>query len=333
MLEKFPLDDLSEPIAPNVLLEPEWLLALSEDRKEVSGSVKDDGDAACNSRTEQDETTCMLNVCLEQKKRLTPETHWQDVRLFTFSASEQLHYLPGDVLTIYPRNAIEDVDEIIRLMGWSEIADKAIIFIRNPKCEALTTASHFASGSMGPGKLTLRRILTERADLNAIPRRYFFSLIAHFTTDEFQRSRLLEFADPVYLDELYDYTTRPRRSILEVLQEFDTVKMPWQCVATVFPELRGRQFSIASHGGRRRSGEDGTTRFELLVAIVKYKTVLRKIRRGVCTKYLENLDLGSSIRVLFQAGSLNITQADATRPILMVGPGKHNSFVITGIVC
>ena len=333
VLETFPLDELLGPIAPSVLLEPEWLLSLLEKRREVSDLVKDNGGANCISRTEQDKTTHMLDVCLEQKKRLTPETHWQDVRLFTFSASKQLHYMPGDVLTIYPRNPIEDVDEVIRLMGWSEISDEAMIFIRNPNCEIQTAAPPFASRSMGPGKLTLRRILTEFADLNAIPRRNFFSLIAHFTTDEFQRSRLLEFADPQYLDELYDYTTRPRRSILEVLQEFDTVKIPWQCIATVFPEMRGRLFSIASPGGKLRSVEKGNTRFELLVAIVKYRTVLRKIRRGVCTKYLENLEPGTSIRVLFQAGSLNITQADATRPILMVGPGKHNTFFTMGIIC
>ena len=66
---------------------------------------------------------------------------------------------------------------------------------------------------------TLRQLLTEYLDINAIPRRSFFAKIAHFTEDEMQKERALEFTDPQYLDEYFDYATRPRRSILEVLQE------------------------------------------------------------------------------------------------------------------
>ena len=320
VLGMFPLAAGLNPIPPNVLLEPEWLLSLPENKNKASESVKDNGAAAWTHRVEQDKTVCMLDMCLEQNKRLTPATHWQDVRLLAFSASQQVQYMPGDVLTVYPRNPMEDVDQIIRLMGWSGVADEDLVFVRNTNCDVSTSEPPAITQPADSGNLTFRRMLIEHVDLNAIPRRYFFSLVSHFTTDQFQRSRLLEFTDPLSLDELYDYTTRPRRSILEVLQEFDTVKIPWQWAAAVFPELRGRQFSIAS-GGKLKTGDDGMTRFELLVAIVKYKTILRKERRGVCTRFLEHLEVGSWIRVLLQTGSLNITQAEATKPILMVGPG------------
>lgn len=88
----------------------------------------------------------------------------------------------------------------------------------------------------------------------------------------------------------------------------------------MLPELRGRQFSIAS-GGELKSGDGNGTRFELLVAIVKYKTVIKKIRRGVCTRYLAGLVPGTTLRVGLQKGDLGTTAADATRPVVMVGPG------------
>ena len=260
-----------------------------------------------------------LQATLECNQRITPDDHWQDVRHISFSTCGSYSYAPGDILTISPKNASEDVDQIIDLMGWNEIATWQI-----------KTLSHAEFISEDPGVstigeghsygLTLRTLLTDHIDLNAIPRRSFFSLIANFTTDNFQKERLLEFTDPTFTDELYDYTTRPRRSILEVLQEFDTVKIPWQWAAAAFPKLRGRQFSIAS-GGELKYSENDSTRFELLVAIVKYKTVIKKVRQGVCTRYLAGLLPGTLLRMSLQRGDLGIVKSDSNRPVLMIGPG------------
>ncbi|KAL8946189.1 MAG: hypothetical protein Q9183_007937, partial [Haloplaca sp. 2 TL-2023] len=135
-----------------------------------------------------------------------------------------------------------------------------------------------------------------------------------------QKERLLEFTDPKYLDELYDYTTRPRRSIIEVLQEFDSIQIPWQWAASVLPELRGRQFSIAS-GGSLKHTSDGHTSFDLLVAIVKYKTVIKRLREGVCTRYLAGLSPGTELTTTLQKGGLSIKNGEARLPVIMIGPG------------
>lgn len=47
-------------------------------------------------------------------------------------------------------------------------------------------------------------------------------------------------------DELYDYCFRVKRTIKEVLSEFQHVVIPMNYVFDVFPPLRPRQFSIAS---------------------------------------------------------------------------------------
>jgi sulfite reductase alpha subunit-like flavoprotein len=261
----------------------------------------------------------LFEVTLTENKRVTPTSHWQDVRHLTFSTSQRYNYTPGDNLKIYPQNPPEDVDHIIHLMDWQDIADKHIQYElshTNGRLLISSTPNYIRKCEI----LTLRTLLSTDLDLNAIPRRSFFALIAHFTGDEFQKIRLLEFAKLEFLDELYDYTTRPRRSILEVLQEFDTVKIPWQWAATVLPELRGRQFSIAS-GGDLKHGKDGSTQFELLVAIVKYKTVIKKVRQGVCTRYLADLKPGARLQVSLHKGDLGTKPKDATRPVIMIGPG------------
>ena len=166
--------------------------------------------------------------------------------------------------------------------------------------------------------LSLRQLLTEYLDINAIPRRSFFAKISHFTDDEMQKERALDFTDPQYLDEYFDYATRPRRSILEVLQEFNTLNVPWEEAINVFPLLRPRQFSIASGGDLKSNGHA----FELLVAIVKYRTVIKRIREGVCTKYLARLPVGSVFNVTLQKeGRLHSGSDTIQRPHLLIGAG------------
>ena len=165
--------------------------------------------------------------------------------------------------------------------------------------------------------VTLRELLTNHLDILSIPRRSFFAQLAHYTSDPFHRDRLLEFTDPQYIDELYDYTTRPRRSILEVLQEFESVKIPWQKVVSLIPGMRGRQFSIASAYAEKKEG----TEVELLIAIVKYKTVIKRIRQGVCTRYIASLTPGQDITVTIQPGGLQVTKKEIDRPVVMIGPG------------
>ena len=339
LLTRFPLPPGTDLIPEGVLLEPKWTLAFHHHMTSDSAAhVTNDGpDAPAqvnggigqtfesdllhsgNRDKMSDSEALQMTVTLDENRRLTPDTHWQDVRHLTLTGDAPAAYGPGDVLIIHPKNSSREVDQLIRCMNWVDVADRAIKF---HFMKRLNNSSFYSPPpiSLSPTGTTFRMLLTDHLDLTAIPRRSFFSLIAHFTDDQFHKDRLVELTKPEYIDELYDYTTRPRRSILEVLQEFDSVKIPWQWAANVLPELRGRQFSIAS-GGQLKTTQQGNARFELLVAIVRYSTVIKKTREGVCTRYLAALPVGTELRVGLQKGGLAITKAEAGRPVLMVGPG------------
>ena len=286
-----------------------------------------------------------------ENKRVTPQSHWQDVRHIILESEQNISYEPGDALGIQPRNFPKDVDHFISLMDWTDIADVPVELFPNPASAPSSafvaqpqTAEHEEIRFNTPPclaklnhskPLTLRILLTNHIDIMSIPRRTFFSAVAHFARDPYQRDRLREFTKPMYLDELYDYTTRPRRSILEVLQEFDSVKIPWQWAIHVLPLMRERQFSIASGGVLKYDSSIsetelesnscilGKTRFELLVAVVKYKTVIKRIREGICTRYLSSLQPGSKIIVTLHKGGLTSSTNDKSsiRPVIMIAPG------------
>lgn len=343
LLNKFPLVEGVRPIPDDVLIDPKWTLSLIDDVIDDNTKLSEHHIGAShsphdpislltltmppepsskrhNSCTNSNQEIQTLTVVLEKNQRLTPSEHWQDVRHFVFSSALPASYEPGDVLTIYPKNFPEDVNHLISAMQWTEVADRPIQYTRVQPLLGNNIESPRLSGLQVAQNTTLRILLTEHLDITAIPRRSFFSTVAHFTQDSMHRERLLEFTKPEYIDELYDYTTRPRRSILEVLQEFQSVRIPWQWAISVMPELRGRQFSIAS-GGQLKRDVDNKTRFELLVAIIRYKTVIKKIREGVCTRYLAALPAGTHLLVTLQKGSLGITKKEAKNPVILIGPG------------
>jgi sulfite reductase alpha subunit-like flavoprotein len=161
----------------------------------------------------------------------------------------------------------------------------------------------------------------------SIPRRSFFASLLHFagssTEDEiYQKDRLLELANPELIDELWDYTTRPKRTIIEVLMDFTTLKIPFQYLLEVVPVMRGRQFSIAS-GGALTKNSDGTTRVQLLIAIADPPSPIIKWRRryGVCTRYIATLREQQQICVNIEPGYLDVRREESVAPVVLVGPG------------
>jgi sulfite reductase alpha subunit-like flavoprotein len=251
---------------------------------------------------------------------LTPPGHWQDVRHIELSFTKKIDYRPGDIVTIYPKNFPEDVDRLLDLMGWTSDADKPLTFNASATSYHEATFSPLLHNFHTTEIPTLRSLLLHNLDITAIPRRFFFETLAKFTDNAMHRERLLEFTNPALSDEFFDYATRPRRSILEVLADFPSVRLPWRWAPYIFPRLQGRQFSICS-GGRLKHPTDDTTHIEICAAIVQYRTVLKKIRQGVCSRYLLSLRPGTKINVTLQHGSFNIRTDIATRPLLLIAPG------------
>jgi sulfite reductase alpha subunit-like flavoprotein len=260
-----------------------------------------------------------LTTKIASNERVTPVTHWQDVRHLKLETPETHPYNPGDVLTIYPKNFPSDVSQFLQCMEWTFVADIPLRFV--PSSPLISPNIALPIRNLGSeSTVTLREVLTNHLDIISIPRRSFFAQLAHYTNDEFHKARLLEFTDPQYIDELYDYTTRPRRSILEVLQEFESVKIPWQRVCSIIPTLRGRQFSIASAMNPSAETEK-RTKIELLIAIVKYKTVIKRIRQGVATRYIASFTPGQEITVTLSRGGLRASKQEVDQPVVMIGPG------------
>lgn len=167
--------------------------------------------------------------------------------------------------------------------------------------------------------LPLKVIAKQLWDLNAIPRQHVFKLLSLNCDDELEKEKLLEFTLAEGQEELFTYANRPRRNILEVLRDFhkSTSKLNLELLFEIFQFIKSRSFSIAS------SPEHG--KLEVLVAIVQYKTMLAKPRKGLCSNWLKQLKCGDEIQAVIKKGTLKFGNIENSiqMPIVMVGPGKH----------
>nr|CAD7258918.1 unnamed protein product [Timema shepardi] len=152
--------------------------------------------------------------------------------------------------------------------------------------------------------------------LQATPHRYFFHLLSHFTTSELEREKLLEFTTAEGQEELYNYCHRPRRTVIEVLQDFSqtTPHIPLEYMFELFRPIKPRAFSIAS------SPTAHNKEVHILVAVVKYQTKLIVPRYGLCSNWLAALKPGDTIKAWVRGGSFHFPISQYV-PVIMIGPG------------
>lgn len=236
------------------------------------------------------------SVPLLSNTRVTSDDHWQDVRLLEFDTN--LPYKCGDVAVILPQCPLPTVHLLANLLN----------------VETKLHHRFIASSESSSISMTVLELFRDYLHITRVPSRSFFEKLVWFSTDERERERLLEFLQAGNMDELYTYCHRPRRTTVEVLQDFPltTSRIPFDYVFDLFQPIRSRSFSIAS------SPKIHPNRLQLLVAIVRYKTIIALTREGLCSNYLCRLQPNEKILMRISS-SFNLI--DDHRPAIMIGPG------------
>lgn len=340
--EKLPLEDGVREIGRDELLPPSTRIEKVEGRQREAES--DEGDRWNRHLQEQGWSMSKLG----KNERMTAADHFQDVRLLEFDESsttlslandenpEHLSngngshhpvitsrtFRPGDVLCLHPVNDPQSVSEILSRLG---LSPSTHVTLSGPTVPS-TVPQH-------PRPITIESLFTHHLDFTAVPTRSFFDQIRLFSpSGSLEREKLDEYCG-IYppealakgdinpqdgIDEMFEYAQRPRRTIKEVLEEFKSVQIPLEYLADVIPWIKPREFSIASPPPRNCS-EEAEKGIELSVAIVKYKTRLRKARTGLCTRWLASLPVGTEVPILLKEGYLTLPPPDAS--LILIGPG------------
>lgn len=278
-----------------------------------------------------------------QNRRITAVEHFQDVRHIELQLGEEdisgdlnekmvvgltcgisrpsprrpCLWRPGDVAILLPSNDPQAVTELLEKLGWASCADVPFR-VRGLNAPELTTFMPINS------IITLRDLLTHSLDIWRPPSRAVLALLA----DHVDRARpdggslhwdkLRELASPAGLDLYLTYIGRPRRRLVEVLEDFGPslhLPMDPSHVFDLFPRLRPREYSISSNSNGRDGGGHPAPVLSVTAALVHYSTGLPTPREGVCSHWLRSLRPGSGIRLGIRRGDWRLPQdQDAAAP-------------------
>jgi len=302
-LQVFPLPEGLSPIGKEVLPPPKYKMTWVEDKDEVIKKKVEEEIPVEHSQS------CPFLSPVLSCARQTPEDHFQDVRLVRLDISNSgMKYKPGDVALVQPSNLPHNIEQFFTLFPGLDPDKEFYLTPSSPNTPLPPT-------SIIPQPCSIRHAVTHYFDIQSIPKRYFFELLSHFTTDELEKEKFIEFNTAEGQQDLYDYCNRPRRHILEVLYDFrhTTPNIPFEYLWDLIPQIKPRSFSIASSQSYHGSV------LELLVAVVRYRSSLKTPRQGLCSNWLAGVNQGDKIPVWIRPGAFKFPPEP--RPVVMVGPG------------
>jgi sulfite reductase alpha subunit-like flavoprotein len=270
---------------------------------------------------------------------------------------ESLPYRAGDVASILPSNASQEVQAFLNVLpvALREIADCDLIVQFDPSCS--DDANRFAGVGYDhwPTKCTLRGWLMHCADIHALPEREDLRALALYCSNDSphgrdQREKLVSLSETKSSALYVDYILREKRSWVDVLHDFNSLRdngslLTIESLLGLLSPIRPRDFSIASSPTKdwvarqtaTSSAKRGEFGVELCVAVVEGSTRLGRSFHGLCSYYLGQLPVSSEdkksvVRLWIRAGSFHALPLDCTidphtgngrlqDPILCIGAG------------
>ncbi|XP_066309595.1 NADPH-dependent diflavin oxidoreductase 1 [Miscanthus floridulus] len=246
-----------------------------------------------------------------KNKRLTKEGSDRDVRHFELEdPSSAISYKIGDALEILPSQNPSAVDAFIERCNL------------DPDCYitiGVRSGDKVLKGSVVRSqmdRIKLRTFVALTMDVaSASPRRYFFEVMSFFATSEREKERLQYFASPEGRDDLYQYNQKEGRTVLEVLEDFPSVQMPFEWLVQLTPPLKKRAFSISS------SPLVHPNQIHLTVSIVAWVTPFKRTRRGLCSTWLAGLNPNKDILIPCWIHQGSLPPPRPMVPLVLIGPG------------
>ncbi|XP_059143081.1 nitric oxide synthase-like isoform X2 [Physella acuta] len=236
------------------------------------------------------------------------------VKLNTQGASELL-YVPGDHVGIFPANAPELVDAILARLHNAPPPDQVIrTEFLHEVVTPLGTSKTWAEFEKMP-VCSMRSAFTYILDITTPPSQSLLQLLATQATRDVDRERLENLATDSKAYEDWKYDLSP--NLLEVLDQFSSLKVPPSLLLTQLPLLQQRYYSISS-SLLMYQGEIHAT-----IAVVKFRTQdgAGPVHEGVCSGWMNRCPVGTVVPCLVRAAPAFHLPENPALPILMIGPG------------
>ncbi|VDI59533.1 nitric-oxide synthase, brain [Mytilus galloprovincialis] len=229
--------------------------------------------------------------------------------------SADMNYSPGDHVAIFPLNSSELVDGIITRLHNAPPPDQ---LVKLEVIQELTTPMGTQKSWKQFEKIptaTMKTMFSRFLDITTPPSQELLKQLVSQATRDNDKIKIENLANDIHEYEDWRYEKMP--NVLEVLEEFPSLKINPSLLISQLPLLQQRFYSISS-SQKSSPGEVHAT-----IGVLKYNTMdgAGALHYGVCSSWLNTCDIGEEIPCAMRMAPLFHLPDDATLPIIMVGPG------------
>ncbi|XP_042686372.1 nitric oxide synthase, inducible [Centrocercus urophasianus] len=223
-------------------------------------------------------------------------------------SNQEVHYLPGEHIGIFPGNQPELVHSLIARVKDAPPADQTI------RLETCTEGGYWASQKKIPA-CTLSQALTYLLDITTSPSQQLLKKLSQLVRAEGDKQRLEVLCHSTEEYNKWKFYNSP--NILEVLEEFPSAEVSTAFLLTQLPLLKPRYYSVSS------SCDMTPREIHLTVAVVNYRTRDGQgpLHHGVCSTWLNKIALNETVPCFVRSADGFQLPKEPAKPCILIGPG------------
>nr|O61309.1 RecName: Full=Nitric oxide synthase; AltName: Full=NOS type I; AltName: Full=Neuronal NOS; Short=N-NOS; Short=nNOS [Lymnaea stagnalis]AAC17487.1 nitric oxide synthase [Lymnaea stagnalis] len=233
------------------------------------------------------------------------------IKLDAHNATD-LKYAPGDHVAIFPANSPEIVDAILVRLDTSKgpSPDQVV------KTEISTQLGTNDTWRSHLPICTSRTAFSFLLDVTTPPSQEILQVLATQASSDMDKHKLEQLASNSEAYEKWRLDLSP--NILEILDEFPSLKIPPSLLLTQLPLLQPRYYSISS------SQQKNPNEVHATIAVVRFKTQDGDgpVHEGVCSSWLNRSPIGTVVPCFLRSAPHFHLPEDPSLPIIMIGPGS-----------
>lgn len=216
-------------------------------------------------------------------------------------------YSTGDHIAILPRNRPELVKQLAARVGVA--LDEEFTLHADTSVGSLETPF--------PCPTTVCHALTNYLDISGSVSKTMLRRLGQLAKDDSERATLLQLSSKAKEGsaDMYDVEVQQERlNIVDVLNKFKSIDVTAAQLFELLPRLQVRYYSIAS------SDKVHPTTVAIVAVVDRDTMPSGKVFEGVCTTYLQQLPVGSSVEVFLRVSKFKLPK-QLNCSVIMIGPG------------
>ncbi|CAH2219843.1 nitric oxide synthase, inducible [Pelobates cultripes] len=223
--------------------------------------------------------------------------------------SQEVQYLPGEHVGVYPGNHPNLVTGIIKLLKDAPPCNQDI------RLETRSEQGNFWTISEKIPSCSLFQMLTYFLDLTTPPTQLLLKKLSLLAADVTDKTRLEELCNST--DKYNEWKSYYYPTFLEVLKMFPSLEVHPTFLITQLPSLKPRYYSVSS------STDVTPGEIHLTVGVVNYKTQdgSGPLHEGVCSTWLNTININDIVPCFVRSSNAFHLPENSSSPCVLIGTG------------